>query len=57
MTDAGLVLHKLQRLQEHVTVTRARRPAAADVLSQDLVLRDALSCPRTGSCRRSWPGS
>jgi uncharacterized protein YutE (UPF0331/DUF86 family) len=43
MTDAGLVLHKLQRLQEQVRVSRARRPSAADVLSQDLVLRDALA--------------
>lgn len=43
MTDAGLVLHKLQRLKEQVALTRARRPAAADVLSQDLVLRDAVA--------------
>jgi uncharacterized protein YutE (UPF0331/DUF86 family) len=43
MTDAGLVLHKLQRLKEQVALTRARRPVAADVLSHDLVLRDALA--------------
>jgi uncharacterized protein YutE (UPF0331/DUF86 family) len=43
MTDAGLVLHKLQRLKAQVALTRARRPRAADVLSQDLVLRDALA--------------
>lgn len=43
MTDAGLVLHKLQRLKEQVALTRARRPPAADVLSVDLVLRDALA--------------
>jgi uncharacterized protein YutE (UPF0331/DUF86 family) len=43
MTDAGLVLHKLQRLQAQVTVARARRPAADDVLAQDHVLRDALA--------------
>jgi uncharacterized protein YutE (UPF0331/DUF86 family) len=43
MTDAGLVLHKLQRLKAQVALTRARRPPAADVLAQDLVLRDALA--------------
>lgn len=43
MTDAGLVLHKLQRLKEQVALTRARRPAAADVLTRDLVLRDAIA--------------
>ena len=43
MTDVGLVLHKLQRLKEQVTLARARRPAVADALSQDLVLRDALA--------------
>lgn len=43
MTDAGLVLHKLQRLNAQVALTRARRPATADVLSHDLVLRDALA--------------
>lgn len=43
MTDAGLVLHKLQRLKEQAALTRARRPVVADVLSQDLVLRDALA--------------
>ncbi len=43
MTDAGLVLHKLQRLKAQISLTRARRPAAADVLSHDLVLRDALA--------------
>ena len=43
MTDAALVLHKLQRLKTQVTVTRTRRPAAVEVLSQDHVLRDALA--------------
>jgi uncharacterized protein YutE (UPF0331/DUF86 family) len=43
VTDAGLVLHKLQRLNAQVSLTRARRPAAADLLSHDLVLRDALA--------------
>jgi uncharacterized protein YutE (UPF0331/DUF86 family) len=43
MTDAGLVLHKLQRLKAQVALTRARRPMTADVLTQDLVLRDALA--------------
>jgi uncharacterized protein YutE (UPF0331/DUF86 family) len=43
VTDAGLVLHKLQRLNAQVSLTRARRPASADVLSHDLVLRDALA--------------
>jgi uncharacterized protein YutE (UPF0331/DUF86 family) len=43
MIDAGLVLHKLQRLREQVALTRARRPTAPGVLSRDLVLRDALA--------------
>ena len=43
MTDAGLVLHRLQRLNAQVALTRERRPAAADVLSHDLVLRNALA--------------
>jgi uncharacterized protein YutE (UPF0331/DUF86 family) len=43
MTDAGLVLHKLQRLKEQVALTRARRPDTADVLSADLILRDAIA--------------
>jgi uncharacterized protein YutE (UPF0331/DUF86 family) len=43
MTDAGLVLFKLQRLKEQVALARARRPSAPDVLSADLVLRDALA--------------
>lgn len=43
MTDAGLVLHKLQRLKAQVTLARARRPETAGVLSEDLVLRDALA--------------
>lgn len=43
MTDVGLVLHKLQRLKAQVALTRARRPAAAQTLSQDHVLRDALA--------------
>ncbi len=43
MTDVGLVLHKLQRLKAQIALTRTRRPAKADVLSHDLVLRDALA--------------
>jgi hypothetical protein len=43
MTDAALVLYKLQRLQTQVTVTRARRPAGEDVLVRDQLLRDALA--------------
>lgn len=43
MTDAALVLHKLQRLLAQVTVTRARRPADEHVLANDHVLRDALA--------------
>ena len=43
MTDAGLVLHKLQRLRDQIALTRARRPAAPEALSTDLVLRDAMA--------------
>lgn len=43
MTDAGLVLHKLQRLKAQAALTRQRRPTTADVLTHDLVLRDALA--------------
>jgi uncharacterized protein YutE (UPF0331/DUF86 family) len=43
MTDIGLVLHKLQRLKEQIALVRARRPTAPEVLSADLVLRDAMA--------------
>jgi uncharacterized protein YutE (UPF0331/DUF86 family) len=43
MTDIGLVLLKLQRLKEQIALVRARRPATADVLATDLVLRDAMA--------------
>ena len=43
MTDAGLVLHKLQRLKQQVDLVRVRRPSAASVLATDLVLRDAIA--------------
>lgn len=43
MSDAGFVLHKLQRLHAQIALTRNRRPAAAEVLAHDLVLRDALA--------------
>jgi uncharacterized protein YutE (UPF0331/DUF86 family) len=43
MTDTGLVLHKLQRLKAQVAITGARRPANAERLAQDLILRDALA--------------
>jgi uncharacterized protein YutE (UPF0331/DUF86 family) len=43
MTDVGLILLKLQRLREQIVLVRARRPAAPEVLSTDLVLRDALA--------------
>jgi uncharacterized protein YutE (UPF0331/DUF86 family) len=43
VTDAGLVLLKLQRLREYVGLARARRPADAGVLATDLVLRDAMA--------------
>lgn len=43
MTDAGLVLHKLQRLKAQIALTRDRRPATAGVLAADLVLRDAIA--------------
>jgi uncharacterized protein YutE (UPF0331/DUF86 family) len=43
MTDVGLVLYKLQRLKEQIALVRARRPAAPEVLSTDLVLRDAMA--------------
>jgi uncharacterized protein YutE (UPF0331/DUF86 family) len=36
-------LHKLQRLGEQIALARTRRPAAADILGTDLVLRDALA--------------
>ena len=43
MTDAGLILHKLQRLREQVALARERRPDAPEVLDVDLLLRDALA--------------
>ena len=43
MTDVGLVLHKLQRLNENIALVRQRRPPAADRLAADLVLRDAMA--------------
>lgn len=43
MTDVELVLHKLRRLREQLALVRERRPEAADVLTTDLVLRDALA--------------
>jgi uncharacterized protein YutE (UPF0331/DUF86 family) len=43
MTDVGLVLLKLQRLNEQIALVRARRPAAPEVLRTDLLLRDAMA--------------
>jgi uncharacterized protein YutE (UPF0331/DUF86 family) len=43
MTDVGLVLAKLQRLNQQISLVRARRPNSADVLATDLILRDALA--------------
>lgn len=43
MTDLGLVLHKLQRLREHIELVRSRRPPTPDVLETDLLLRDAMA--------------
>jgi uncharacterized protein YutE (UPF0331/DUF86 family) len=43
MTDVGLILHKLQRLRDQVALARDRRPDAAEVLTRDLVLCDALA--------------
>lgn len=43
MTDVGLILHKLQRLREQLALVRSRRPDSADVLMNDLLLRDALA--------------
>ena len=36
MTDIGLVLRKLQRLQEYVALVRQRRPAKPETLETDL---------------------
>jgi uncharacterized protein YutE (UPF0331/DUF86 family) len=43
MTDVGLILHKLQRLREQIALARQRRPDSVEVLSTDLVLRDAIA--------------
>lgn len=43
MTDTELVLRKLQRLKEYVTLARDRRPVEATTLETDLVLRDAMA--------------
>jgi len=43
MTDAGLVLYKLQRLREQVALVRERRPARPEALGTDLVVRDAMA--------------
>lgn len=43
MTDAGLVLHKLQRLKEYVRLARDRRPAEPETLRTDFILRDAMA--------------
>jgi uncharacterized protein YutE (UPF0331/DUF86 family) len=43
MTDAKLVLHKLQRLREYLSLARRRRPDTADELARDVDRRDALA--------------
>lgn len=43
MTDAELVLHKIQRLREYVALARERRPDESTTLEKDLVLRDAMA--------------
>jgi uncharacterized protein YutE (UPF0331/DUF86 family) len=43
VTDVGLVLAKLARLEQQIALARARRPATPEVLSSDLILRDALA--------------
>ena len=43
MTDAGLVLHKLGVLREHIERVRRRRPASAALLRADVDRQDALA--------------
>lgn len=43
VTDAGLLLHKIERVRAQADVVDERRPASADVLASDHLLRDALA--------------
>jgi uncharacterized protein YutE (UPF0331/DUF86 family) len=43
VTDAGLVLHKLGVLREHVARARRRRPTSAELLRGDVDRQDALA--------------